>query len=96
MTIPKAALKYYYEQNQSDHLTYGDIDAMETIMNIAGRECKGVGTSVYVSTALARSKLWSKTLVKNYWSGYGNGYANIYKPSKEGEKYYKGKLKTQE
>jgi len=96
MSIAKAALIYYYGEFAIEtggvgyFLTYGDLEAMHKIIDIAGAKHCSFFTAAQVSSCLGNSPYWNKELISGFYSGMrGHGGANCYKPSEKGEKYYK-------
>lgn len=104
-SIAKAALIFYYEVklkeyaniNAAPYLDYGELDDMHEIVEIAGAKQMSSYTPAQVSGRLANSPYWDKKYIAGFYAGMrGHGGANVYRPSKKGEKYYHKKLKNRQ
>lgn len=99
MSIPKAALKYYFEelvpeQGNEAFIDHGMRHAIHRIVDIAGaRHCSFL-TAPQVTARLAKSNLWEKTFHPTFYRGIGNGGANLFTPSEKGRKYYAEHIRT--
>lgn len=95
MSIAKAALVWFYEgwKNtncgfQPTQWNWGDFGISHDIIDIAGADHASANTTLCVSRALARSPLWKKTFIRDFYPGISNGAANIYEPSDLGKKWF--------
>jgi len=102
MSIPKAALKLFYEPElmSKDHANHapeffytGDLDVLHKIVDIAGAKHCSLYTGQQVCSRLNSSPYWkSDGKIK----GWGNRMANTYTPSEKGKSYYEENLKKLE
>jgi len=93
MSVPKAALVFYFSEYEGSVLTYGHMDEMHRIIDIAGAKHQSMLSPTQVISSLRNSPYWDCNLIRGFYPGLaGHGGACVCKPSKKGEQLYKLKL----
>ena len=103
MSIAKAALIFFFEDKDilkygCSFLTWGDLNAMHAIVDIAGANHCSFFTAVQVIACLRNSPYWKCEFVPGMYSGFqrGHGGASCCSPSEKGRLYYERNLKQEE
>lgn len=95
-SIAKAALIFYFEdkENAGRDLNWGDLNAMNGIVDIAGAEHASFFTPTQVIACLRNSPYWDCTCCFGFYAGISNGKASVCSPSQRGIDYYNKQLKN--